>query len=62
MLGPQRHCVPPVDWWRPECLTAGGAEGKEGVGFDCAADDLDDLGQVIEPLNPSLLICTVGYP
>lgn len=61
-LGPQRHCVPFCGLAGPECLKPGGAEGKEGVSFDCAVDDLDDLGQVIEPLNPSFLICTVGCP
>lgn len=45
---------------RLQSLELGGPVRNEQVHPDCAASKLDDLGCIVEPLNPSFLICTMG--
>lgn len=46
--------------YRLEGLEPGGPRRNGQVSPNCAAYKLDDLGCVVEPLNPSFL-CTMGW-
>ena len=51
---------PSVDWRCLEGLEPGRPRRNEQVSPDCATYKLDDIGRIVEPLNPNFLICTMG--